>query len=83
MRLALVLVVALIVAACALQQSSAERNFVRGESARGAQAALDAEAIMRGMAQARELQPVGGTRPPANQPRCHPVLRHALRLPTP
>jgi hypothetical protein len=54
MRLALVLVVALIVAACALQQSSAERNFVRSESARGAQAALDAEAIMRGMAQARD-----------------------------
>jgi hypothetical protein len=54
MRLAFALVVAFAVAACAVQQSSSERSFVRGENARAAQAALDAEAIMRGVAQARE-----------------------------
>jgi hypothetical protein len=53
MRLASALVVAFIVAACSVQQSSSERSFVRGENARSAQAALDAEAILRGMAQAR------------------------------
>ena len=54
MRLVLALAIASIVAACALQQSAAERDFVRGDGARMAQAALDAEAIMRGMAQARD-----------------------------
>jgi hypothetical protein len=54
MRQASALVVAFAVAACAVQQSSSERSFVRGENARSAQAALDAEAILRGVAQARD-----------------------------
>jgi len=53
MRFALALAVAVIVAACALQQSSSEHAFLGGHS-RAAQAALDADAIMRGMAQARQ-----------------------------
>ncbi len=53
MRLALALVVAVIVAACAVQQSISERGFVRSDGARWAQASLDAEAILQGMAQAR------------------------------
>jgi hypothetical protein len=53
MRLALALVVAIIVAACAIVQSGAEHGFVRSDSARSAQAALDAEAILQGIAQAR------------------------------
>jgi hypothetical protein len=54
MRLTLALVVAIIVAACAVQQASSERDFVRGDGARSARAALDAAAIMQGMAQARD-----------------------------
>jgi hypothetical protein len=53
MRLALALLVAIIVAACAIVQSGSERSFARGDSARSAQAALDAEAILQGIAQAR------------------------------
>lgn len=53
MRLASALVMALIVAACAVQQSSSEQSLVRGDGARSAQAALDADAILRGVAQAR------------------------------
>lgn len=55
MRVALVVVVALIVAACAVQQSSSERGFLLGNGARGAQAALDAEVILQGMNQARDI----------------------------
>lgn len=55
MRLAIAVVVASVVAACAVQQSVSERDFVRGDGARSAQAALDADAILRGMAQAREF----------------------------
>jgi hypothetical protein len=54
MRLAFALAVAFIAAACAVQQSSSERSFVGNDGARAAQAALDAEAIMQGMAQARD-----------------------------
>jgi hypothetical protein len=54
MRLAFALAVAFIAAACAVQQSSSERSFVGNDGARGAQAVLDAEAIMQGMAQARD-----------------------------
>ena len=54
MRLALALVVAFIVAACAVQQASSDREFLRGDGARSAQATLDAVAIMQGMAQARD-----------------------------
>ena len=54
MRLALALVVAFIVAACAIQQSSSELGFLRSDGARSAQAALDAEAILQGMAHARD-----------------------------
>jgi hypothetical protein len=46
--------VAFIVAACAIGQSGAEHGFVRGDGARAAQAALDAQAILQGMAQARD-----------------------------
>jgi hypothetical protein len=74
MRLAIALVVATIVAACAIQQSSSERSFVRSGAGRSAQAALDAEAIMQGMAQARDAnervardsrQFAPGNKPPA------------------
>jgi hypothetical protein len=54
MRLTLALVVAVIVAACAIEQSGAEHNFVYGDGAREAQAELDARAIQRGMEQARD-----------------------------
>lgn len=54
MRLAVALVVAFIVAACAIEQSGAERNFVYGDGPRAAQAALDAQAILHGMEQARD-----------------------------
>jgi len=54
MRLAVALVVAIVVAACAIQQSGSGLSLMRGEGARSAQAALDAEAIMQGMARARE-----------------------------
>jgi hypothetical protein len=54
MRLTLALVVAFVVAACAVGQSASERDFVRGDGARSAQASLDAAAIMQGMAQARD-----------------------------
>jgi hypothetical protein len=54
MRLAVAVVFAIIVAACAVQQSVSERDFVHGDGARSAQAALDADAIMQGMAQARD-----------------------------
>jgi hypothetical protein len=54
MRLALAIVVAIIVAACAVQQSSSERSFVSSDGARMALAALDAEAILQGMDQARD-----------------------------
>jgi hypothetical protein len=53
MRLVIPLVVAIVVAACALQQSGSGLSLVRGEGARSAQVALDAEAILQGMAQAR------------------------------
>ncbi len=53
MRLALALVVAVIVAACAVVQSSSQRAFLGDDGARSAQAALDAEAILQGMEQAR------------------------------
>jgi hypothetical protein len=53
MRLALAFVVVCIVAACAIQQSSSGLGFVRSDGARSAQAALDAEAILQGMARAR------------------------------
>lgn len=53
MRLALAVVVAIIVAACAVEQSSSERGLLRGDGGRSARAALDAEAILQGMAQAR------------------------------
>ena len=53
MRFVVALAVAVIVAACALQQSSSEHAFVDGRS-REIQAALDADAIMRGMAQAQQ-----------------------------
>jgi len=54
MRLALALVIAVIVAACAIEQSSSKGGFVRDDGARAAQAALDAEAILRGVTQARD-----------------------------
>ncbi len=54
MRLILAVVVTSIVAACASAQSGSQRVFVRSDGAREAQAALDADAIMQGMAQARE-----------------------------
>lgn len=53
MRLVVALVVAIVVAACAIQQSSSELSLVGGDGTRSAQAALDAEAILHGMAQAR------------------------------
>jgi hypothetical protein len=55
MRLAVALVVASIVAACAVQQSISERDFGRGDAARSARAAVDADAILQGMAQARDF----------------------------
>jgi hypothetical protein len=54
MRLAIAVVVASIVAACAVQQTLSERSFVRDDGARSAQAVLDADAILQGMAQARD-----------------------------
>jgi outer membrane PBP1 activator LpoA protein len=54
MRWAIPLAVAVIVAACAVEQSSSEHAFLQGDGARAAQAALDAEAILQGMAQARD-----------------------------
>jgi hypothetical protein len=54
MRLALAVVVAILVAACAIGQSSSERSFVGSDGLRMAQAALDAEAILQGMDQARD-----------------------------
>ncbi len=74
MRLALALVVAVIVAACAIEQSGADHGFVLGDGARSARAALDAQAILQGMAQARDAsqrvardnrQDAPGTTPPA------------------
>jgi hypothetical protein len=53
MRLALALIVAFVVAACAIGQSGPQQGFVYGGGARAAQAAIDAEAILQGMAQAR------------------------------
>jgi hypothetical protein len=53
MRLTVSLIVVVILAACALQQTGGERSLIFGGSARDAQAALDAEVIMQGMAQAR------------------------------
>jgi hypothetical protein len=53
MRLVLALVVAFIVAACAIQQSSSKLGYVLSDGARSAQATLDAEAILQGMTQAR------------------------------
>ncbi len=54
MRLVIALVVAFIVAACAIQQSGSRLGYVLGDGARSAQAALDAEAILQGMVQARD-----------------------------
>jgi uncharacterized cupredoxin-like copper-binding protein len=54
MRLALALVVAFIVAACAVEQSSSGGGFVLGDSARAAQVAYDAEVILQGVDQARD-----------------------------
>ena len=55
MRFAIAFAVAVILAACALQQTSSERAFVgRDSTSRAAQVALDAAAIMQGMAQARQ-----------------------------
>ena len=54
MRLALALVVAVIVAACAVEQSSSLGGFVRGDSARAAQVAYDVEVILQGVNQARD-----------------------------
>jgi hypothetical protein len=74
MRLALALVVAIIVGACAVVQSSSEQGFVRSDGARSARAALDAAAILQGMDQARNAservardnrQFAPGTAPPA------------------
>ena len=53
MRFAFALAVAIIVAACALRQTSSEHAFVEGCS-RASQATLDADAILRGMAWARQ-----------------------------
>jgi hypothetical protein len=53
MRLVVALGVAIVVAACAIQQSGSGVSLLGGEGARSAQAALDAEAILQGMAQAR------------------------------
>ena len=53
MRFAFALAVAIIVAACALQQTSSEHAFLDGGT-RATQATLDADAILRGMAQARQ-----------------------------
>jgi hypothetical protein len=54
MRLILAIVVACFVAACGLDgQSSAERAFVNSSPTRSTQALLDAQAIMRGMDEAR------------------------------
>jgi hypothetical protein len=54
MRLLLALVVVVIVAACAVEQSSPVGGFVRGDNARAAQVAYDAEVILQGMNQARD-----------------------------
>jgi hypothetical protein len=53
MRLVVAVVVAVVVAACAIQQSGSGLSLMGGEGARSARAALDAEAILQGMAQAR------------------------------
>ena len=55
MRFTVAFIVAVILAACALQQSTSERAFVARDSrSRAAQVVLDAAAIMQGMAQARQ-----------------------------
>ncbi|HVC63673.1 MAG TPA: hypothetical protein VND19_25315 [Acetobacteraceae bacterium] len=54
MRLTLALIVAFIVAACALEQSRSGGGFLQGDGARSTQAALDAEVILQGMTQARD-----------------------------
>ena len=52
MRFVFAIVVAVILAACALEQSSSERAFVDGGS-NGAQVARDADVIMQGMTRAQ------------------------------
>ena len=54
MRLALAIVVACLLAACGLGgPSGGDRAFLGGSALRSAQAALDAQAILQGMDQAR------------------------------
>ena len=53
MRLTLAFAVAAVVAACGLQQTGSSRIFDRSGS-RASQATLDADAILHGMAQARQ-----------------------------
>jgi hypothetical protein len=55
MRLTAVLLILACVAACGVEQTQSEHALVRYDNEwRQRQAVLDAEAIMRGMAQARE-----------------------------
>lgn len=56
MRLALAFAALLSLVACAARQSGAERSLLFGDTARAAQAALDAQIIMHGMAMARASQ---------------------------
>jgi hypothetical protein len=53
MRLAVAIAVGVLLAACASQQHSSQQVYLGGNGARSAEAALDAEVIMHGMAQAR------------------------------